>query len=108
MEIVIATLYKLGQRNGKFTKDFKEVDRKNAKVPRDYAENVSENWQNSGLIYEIDEKATKEFAAKLVEKEEKRNQLKELKQATSATVLSQALEQVVENTAKRGRKPKTE
>jgi hypothetical protein len=58
--IVVADLYRLGKDGDKFSKDFKTKVRSKAKVGEDYVNTCNANWITSGLLYVIDEKATKE------------------------------------------------
>lgn len=103
--IVIAKLYQLGQKSGKYTKEFKTLERDNHPVEEKYLEQVNENWMDSGRIYEVDEKATKQWKADFEAKQERREQAKELKNAASADVLGSVLKAATET--KKGR-PKKE
>jgi len=100
---VVATLYKLGQQNGKYTEKFKEVSRTDVVVPEKYALEVNENRLSTGLVYEINAEKTKEFEQNLKDKSERQTRLKELKDAANANLLGAALNEVVENTVKKGR-----
>lgn len=108
--IVVADLYQLGEREGKYTKEFKTLDRPKVKVQEDYAERISENWKDTGKIYIVDEDSTVEWNIKMEEQAEKRKAAKTVKDATNSEVLTNALVNVVnqaqEEKSKKGGKPK--
>ena len=64
--IVVANLFRLGKDGDKFSKDFKKIVRSRAKVTESYVKGINANWKMGGMIYEIDEKATKERDEKLL------------------------------------------
>lgn len=59
-KIVVANLFRLGKDGDKFSMKFKTGVRSKAKVGVDYVKTFNANWKTSGMVYEIDEKATKE------------------------------------------------
>jgi len=111
--IVVADLYQLGEREGKYTKEFKTIVRAKVKVQEDYAERISENWKDTGKIYIVDEKETEEWNFKMELQAEKRASAKTIKDATNSAVLTNALVNVVtqaqvEKVKKGGRPKKSE
>lgn len=75
-KIVVAKLYRLGKDGDKFSKKFKTEVRSQAKVGEGYLKTFNANWKTSGMIYEIDEKATKERDEKVNSKVSERDGLK--------------------------------
>ena len=65
-KIVVANLFRLGKDGDKFSMKFKTKVRSKAKVGEDYVKTFNANWKTSGMIYEIDEKATKERDEKVL------------------------------------------
>lgn len=60
MEVGIYKLYKLGRlSNTKFDKTIKIVERDLHPVHHDYADKINAQSEINGLLYELDEKATK-------------------------------------------------
>lgn len=101
MELIIAKLYRLASIKNRYSLDHKEIDRPKAIVERQYAEANNENYINTGLWYEIDEKATNEWKQKLEDKKQIAEQRKELKQAANAAILSDAINKVIEQKIKK-------
>lgn len=75
--IVVANLYRLGKDGDSFSKKFKTEVRSRAKVTEDYVKRVNANWATGGMIYKIDEKATKERDEKLNPPKKNSGQTKE-------------------------------
>jgi len=64
-QVGIYKLYKLGRLSGtNFSTDIKVLDRDLHPVHHDYAERINEHSTINGLMYEIDEKATKLYWSK--------------------------------------------
>ena len=101
MEIVVANLYKLFHRDGVFHKDQKDLVRKGAKVTREYVESNNANWEDNGKWYEIDEEATAENQLQREMELEERNNRIELKRASDANLLGNAMSNVLESAAKK-------
>lgn len=58
--IVVCDLYRLGKNGDKFSKEFKTLIRKGAKINESYVNGRNANWSVNGQWYEVDEKATEE------------------------------------------------
>ena len=78
-KIVVAKLYRLGRDGDSFTKKFKTTLRESVKIDDEYITNFNKNWQSSGQLYEIDEKATKTRNEKLNPKPKGRPKKEETK-----------------------------
>ena len=53
--MVVCNIYELLKRGKGFTKEGKVLKRSNSVITRDWAEEKSADWKNSGLLFEIDD-----------------------------------------------------
>jgi len=83
--MVVCNIYKLFKDGKSFTKEGKKLKRSNSVVTRQWAEEKSADWRNSGLLFEIDDEKTAEYYKKgdlkrqmRKDAENKKNQLTEM------------------------------
>ena len=100
--IVVATLYQLSQTAGKFDLKQKTLLRKHVKVNDEYAKHITENFEVTGKIYEIDEKATQEWSENKESVKQSRIDLTEAKKTLNVDAMAEVFTEVAN---KRGRKP---
>lgn len=104
--IVVGTLYQLSMLNGKPLKEHKTVIREKMKVHDNWANDINNNWQDSGRLFEVDKKATEDYYLKSEIDNETRKKIAELKDEKHIEVLTKAIGTAVEVTAKKGRPTK--
>lgn len=95
-KIVVADLYQLLMLDGKPSKDHKKIKRENVKVQASFVEATNKNWQDTALLYVVDEKKTKEYYAKCDETNDLRRREKDLQQAANVNVLKEVVGAAIE------------
>lgn len=80
MEIVIANKFKVPRIDGEHAVEYKKKIASNRKVRKDYVEQQNANTKTSGIMYEIDEKATAEWLKTHKAQVEKRKAAEKLSQ----------------------------
>ncbi len=79
-KLVIADMFQLGMKGKSFSRDMKELHRKDALVEIEYLIGANWNWQSSGKYYVVDEKKTEARQDKHEEWLEERKAAEELKE----------------------------
>lgn len=103
-KIVVADLYQLARIDNAFSKEMKKLIRPKAKVQESYVDAINQNWQDTGKIYIVDNKATEEYYIESEITNEKRDALKTAKDAANIDVLKTVVSAAFENKEVSGKK----
>ena len=96
MDLVLAKKYQLARVGGRYTKDLKTLVRE-VKTSRDYVEQKNEVSETSGVMFEIDEVATKRLNSKIEQQIKSRAEREELEKKTNVKALADALSSSTNN-----------
>jgi hypothetical protein len=97
--------YKLPRYDGGFQKELRNVDRERMVIHEEEAEKNNRNYLDTGLWYELQEEATKEYYRICQERNERTKALKAAKVDSSVELIKEAIaEATIEGVKRRGRK----
>jgi len=105
-KIVVVNVYQCASLSGVYQKEGKKLLRSDAKMLKSSVDEMNEHWQTSGRFYEIDEKKTEQFRKDFEAQQQRKREIKEVKDELKESVLESIGVVVNESKKKLGRKPK--
>lgn len=105
-KIVVVNVYQCASLSGKYQKEGKKLLRSNAKMIKTSVDEANQNWQSSGRLYEIDEKATEQWRKDFEAQQEKKREIREVKEELKETILDSIGVAVKDGKRNARRKPK--